>query len=83
VQNGLVGYVPSNVIPLYWVAFLVAVGEPWLGLCYSAAISYLLGIFILWGYIKNRKLPVLNQGQRDLAIAMSRNRQQRQRYGTS
>ena len=26
---------------------------------------------VLGGHIKNRKLPVLNQGQRDLAITMS------------
>jgi len=38
----------SYVIPLYWVAFLVAVGQLWLGLCYSVAISYWLGIFILF-----------------------------------
>jgi len=47
VHNGLVGSVSFHVIPLYWVAFLVAVGELWLGLGYSAAISYLLGIFVL------------------------------------
>ena len=39
--------VPSYVIPLYWIALPIIVGQLWLGLCYSAAISYRLGIFIL------------------------------------
>jgi len=35
--TALLAMVLSYVIPLYWVAFLVAVGQPWLGLCYWAA----------------------------------------------
>ena len=38
----------SYVIPLYRVAFLVAVGQLRLGLCDSVGIWYRLGVFILW-----------------------------------
>jgi len=45
--TALSAMVLSYVIPLYLVEFLIAVGQHWLGLGYSATISYWLGIFIL------------------------------------